>query len=935
MIGKQISSNDWMTFLRSLHNEVRNSPGIKLTGLGALNEINNYLMLFFIERNYEEYNLSEANNGIIFTEDSKFSYIYNNFCKKEHIDSDLKNSSLDSKQLYYGKLWLHYTVGLNSVLQKLLKYSYFKNLFRNEVTSLCAYVDDIKGGKTIQKLIHLIWTKFSELAGGDDKVKDLELDDFGFDAFGDAYEKFKQEATTDSGKTTGQHFTPNIIKEYIIEEMKPKYNEVFYEPACGTGGFIHHAVKYVKDTNNNKDKYKTFCKNLYANECNPEIYRPLAINMLIHDIYMGNIRKNNSLDYSSNGSLLENKIDVICTNPPFGGGDSMELNSIKASLYYEPILSKPVYTKKNEISKSNTIVKDIMAQFLIHIIRSLKDNGRCGTVSDRGILNNGTDSKNSWQTKLRKYLLETCNLYKVVLLPKETFTYTTFATCILFFKKGEPTKEIEFIDLKFDLVNAGQKIYKINEDSKKVVLKISIDQIKDKNYSLKIDDYIEKKQKVKTDYIMIKLGNICQLLTKSKHNASESLDDGLYNFYTSSNIIKKSNHNDYNEETLIIGSGGNGSIFLDSNFSCSSHNFLLKNKNDNISLKYIYYYLKINFKSLQELFKGQALKNLSQSDLLNYEIPNISLDDQKEIVEFLDNQLKNRDINIFFDEINKKECDIFKLLIKKNYNHTQTIINIIYDINDNNKHIDKIKNQITLIFNANTIYNETKEYKLGDIIIYQQKKLKLKAGDAKTEGLYRFYSSSQEKIMYYDEYEFEDKCVLLGRGGSPSVHIAEKFCISHDDVYVLKPNNKLDINYLYLYLYYNKDKLIFTGSGLKHLSKENINNILIPLPSLEDQNMIVNKINKYNEFLSQYESYNKSLQEELESLCNIKIKETESNSNPNSEVNTEINTDIQSNIDDDIADIISNIEEDKPKKNLLLDEEPVKKRVIKKKKVIK
>jgi hypothetical protein len=88
MINKEITSDDWMNFLRSLHNEVRNSPSIKLTGLGALNEINNYLMLFFIERNYEEYNLSEE---LIFTDDCRFSYIYKEYCTKKHIDDDLKS----------------------------------------------------------------------------------------------------------------------------------------------------------------------------------------------------------------------------------------------------------------------------------------------------------------------------------------------------------------------------------------------------------------------------------------------------------------------------------------------------------------------------------------------------------------------------------------------------------------------------------------------------------------------------------------------------------------------------------------------------------------------------------------------------------------------------------------------------------------------------
>jgi restriction endonuclease S subunit len=238
-----------------------------------------------------------------------------------------------------------------------------------------------------------------------------------------------------------------------------------------------------------------------------------------------------------------------------------------------------------------------------------------------------------------------------------------------------------------------------------------------------------------------------------------------------------------------------------------------------------------------------------------------------------------------------------------------------------------------------SIKSQSQMMKLGDVVEYVPKKWKLKAGDAKNKGNYKFYSSSQDKIMYYDEYEFEDKHILLGRGGSPSVHLAENFCISHDDVYVLRPKININMIYIYLYLLHNKHLLHFTGNGLKHLSKENINNIIIPIPSLEDQNKIVEEINELNQMLITYELYNKKLQDKLDTLCNIKIKELESNSESNSETNTEVNIEIESN--NDIVDTINDIEEIKPtkkiaikKKVILDDEETSKKRVIRKKKVI-
>jgi type I restriction enzyme S subunit len=181
--------------------------------------------------------------------------------------------------------------------------------------------------------------------------------------------------------------------------------------------------------------------------------------------------------------------------------------------------------------------------------------------------------------------------------------------------------------------------------------------------------------------------------------------------------------------------------------------------------------------------------------------------------------------------------------------------------------LEKIKKDIKAVFTLSVygLRDKCKMMKLGEIIKYLPKKLKLKASNGKIEGRYKFYCSSQTKIMFYDSYEFDEKCILLGRGGLPSVHIDEKFCISHDDVYVIKPKyDNINIDYLYLYLINNKHLMIFTGNGLKHLSKQNIDNIVIPIPPLQIQESIINKINQLNEQTSYYEQYSKTLQTELE-----------------------------------------------------------------------
>ena len=111
--------------------------------------------------------------------------------------------------------------------------------------------------------------------------------------------------------------------------MQQKHNEIFYEPCAGSGGFIHTADHYVLEKEG-EEKSKIFKKNIHANECNPEIYRPLILNMLFHNIPMSdkddcNIREEDSL-CNENIIRMKNKVDLIATNFPFGMSTVLEPN---------------------------------------------------------------------------------------------------------------------------------------------------------------------------------------------------------------------------------------------------------------------------------------------------------------------------------------------------------------------------------------------------------------------------------------------------------------------------------------------------------------------------------------------------------------------------------------------------------------------------------
>ena len=132
-----------------------------------------------------------------------------------------------------------------------------------------------------------------------------------------------------------------------------------------------------------------------------------------------------------------------------------------------------------------------------------------------------------------------------------------------------------------------------------------------------------------------------------------------YPFYTSSQTCSKyCDEYDYEEDCLIIGTGGNANIKYSSKFSCSTDNFVIK-INLGQSVKYIYYYLSINIEVLQKGFVGVGLQHISKEYITNIKIPIPSIDRQKEIVdycEYNDTLIKQLEKEI---ENNKKQAQQF------------------------------------------------------------------------------------------------------------------------------------------------------------------------------------------------------------------------------------------------------------------------------------
>jgi type I restriction enzyme M protein len=245
-----------------------------------------------------------------------------------------------------------------------------------------------------------------------DEVKTAHL-------FNGIYESMLKDLQS-AGKA-GEFYTPRPVTKFIVDMVNPQLGEIVLDPACGTGGFLTSVIDRfdIKTA----DEYRTLQKTIRGIEKKPFPFLLCVTNLIAHGIDVPLIRHDNTLRTPTTDYSLADKVDVIVTNPPFGGAEEKAISqSVPAEL-------------------RNTETADL---FLVHIMALLKDGGRCGMVLPDGFLF-GTGVK----AAIKKKLLEENNLHTIVRLPKDVFApYTNINTNLLFFTKGKPTQGVWFYRLE-------------------------------------------------------------------------------------------------------------------------------------------------------------------------------------------------------------------------------------------------------------------------------------------------------------------------------------------------------------------------------------------------------------------------------------------------------------------------------------------------------
>ncbi len=249
--------------------------------------------------------------------------------------------------------------------------------------------------------------------------------------FGDIYEQILNDLQ--SAGNAGEYYTPRAVTAFMADRIDPKPGEILFDPACGTGGFLTCALRHMRQRYVRRpEDERTMQVALRAVEKKQLPHMLCVTNMLLHGIEdPGFVRHDNTLARPYASWEQKDRVDVVLTNPPFGGKEEDGIES-----------NFPPHFRTKETA-------DL---FLALIIRLLKPGGRAAVVlPDGSLFGEGV------KTRIKEHLLETCNLHTLVRLPNSVFRpYAAIGTNLLFFEKGTPTTEIWFYEHR---VPEGQKAY--------------------------------------------------------------------------------------------------------------------------------------------------------------------------------------------------------------------------------------------------------------------------------------------------------------------------------------------------------------------------------------------------------------------------------------------------------------------------------------------
>ncbi|MFA5098731.1 MAG: N-6 DNA methylase [Candidatus Paceibacterota bacterium] len=326
-------------------------------------------------------------------------------------------SILDEKYRWHS--WMH---GTKTAEEKF-------NFIRNELLPYIRKIDTTSERELVASVFQQAPTKFMDSAYTMAEVLDL-IDELDWRTLEDSqiitqfYEESLQKMGSSGRQAGGEFYTPRPLIRLILKITDPKVGETIFDPFMGSAGFLVEAFQYLKAKKPSAKEYEKLQSGIIqGQEKKPVPFLLGVMNCILHDLYGAKLKRGNTFAQNIRQFDPTSRVDVVLTNPPFGGEEETTL-----------LENFPYPTSATQV---------LSVQY---ILRRLKPGGRCGMVIDEGFLFR-TNEKAFVNTK--KELLEENNLFAVVSLPQGLFTAvgTGNKTDLLFFERGKPTKEVWYYDL--------------------------------------------------------------------------------------------------------------------------------------------------------------------------------------------------------------------------------------------------------------------------------------------------------------------------------------------------------------------------------------------------------------------------------------------------------------------------------------------------------
>jgi type I restriction enzyme M protein len=234
----------------------------------------------------------------------------------------------------------------------------------------------------------------------------------------------------DAAGDSGEFYTPRPVVRFMVAVTNPQLGEHVLDPACGTGGFLAEALEHFESQCHTVEHRRILQSgSLYGGEAKPLPYLLVQMNLLLHGLEYPRIDPDNSLRFPLREIGDRDRVEVILTNPPFGGEEE---RGIRGN-----------FPEDMQTAETALLFLQLIMRRLKRPGRNLESGGRAAVV-----VPNGTLFADGVAARIKEELLRNFNLHTIVRLPEGVFApYTDIPANLIFFDRSGPTQNIWFYEI--------------------------------------------------------------------------------------------------------------------------------------------------------------------------------------------------------------------------------------------------------------------------------------------------------------------------------------------------------------------------------------------------------------------------------------------------------------------------------------------------------